>query len=130
MNNKFFNESIQCFNCRTAILNGDNRLLDKYINNYFFDINERFSTCEKDDENYLNYALKVGNFYAVNKLINRGGLILSSLEKQEMLNLLSLNKRYLLLIKSIKKLENKKVPIVNYISTIKNNDYNEVFKRR
>ena len=123
-------ESNACFRCHSAILNRNNRMFDACINDTHFNINERFLTSEKYDENYLNYALKLGNLYAVNKLLNIGGIRLSYEEKEEAIKLLAINKRYLLAIKTIKKLEGRKVPIMNCISTIKSNDYNEVFKRR
>ena len=113
-------ESNACFRCHSAILNRNNRMFDACINDTHFNINERFLTSEKYDENYLNYALK----------LNIGGIRLSHEEKEEAIKLLAINKRYLLAIKTIKKLEGRKVPIMNCISTIKSNDYNEVFKRR
>ena len=122
-------ESNLCFRTHAAILNRDRKLFDECINNDYFDINERFSTSEREDENYLMYSLKLGNLYATNKLLNLGGLRLSIDDKQRMLEYLSLNKKYLLLIKSIKKIEGRKISINKYINTIKKQDYNELYKK-
>ena len=123
-------ESLLCFKTHSAILNHDHRIFDQCINDPSFNINERFQTSERPDENYLDYALIFRNFYAADKLIDRRGLILTSEDKQRMLELLIASRKYLLLYKSIINLEHENVPINKCISGVINHDYEKITGKR
>lgn len=122
------NESEICKETCSAILNHDEVAFNRCMFNSEFDINERFDTSYMQRENYLNYALRFRNYYAANRLLEIKGLELDDCDKQDMLLNLTYYKRYLLLLKVMKKLEKHPITIKQYVSSVINQDYDKVIE--
>ncbi len=114
------------FMMRSAILNHDNRLFEKCLRNPYFNINERFCTTERDDENYLNYAFIFNNYYAASRLLDLQCLYLNDDEKQRMIKMLRFRKQFLLLFVSLYRMEKHRVPVTKIINGVVTGNYKKI----
>ncbi len=119
------NDSELCIKATNAIRNKDNNELKIIISNPIFDINERFDTSYMQRENYLNYSIFCRNFEAAKIILNKGGLQLDECDKQDMLNRMTLQRKYLLLYHFIKQLETN-LGFVDYVSSVATLNYSKV----
>ena len=115
------NEDI-IFRTKGAIINHDYGLLDWCLNNPNFFYNERFPTSERGDENYLSYSLVFNNIYAVKRLLNSGCMDLSSEEKQRLLNILRSQRRFLLSLIALRKL-NRHESFMSSVCSVVSGEY-------
>lgn len=121
-------ESKLCRKTGEAILNKNNEEFLKCINSPDFDINERFDTSYIQRENYLGYALYFGNYFAANEILKFKELKLTDLDMQNILQTLTLHRKYIKLFNIIKKQEGT-VSFPRYINAVATLDYNKVKKR-
>ena len=121
-------ESQLCRKTIETIFNKKKEEFIKFINSPLFDINERFDTSYTQRENYLGYALHFGNYFAANEILKFDDLKLSDLDMQNILQTLTLHKRYIKLFNIIKKQEGT-VSFSRYINAVATLDYNKVKKR-
>ena len=121
-------ESELCVKTREAIFTKNNEEFLKCINNKEFDVNERFDTSYIQRENYLGYALTSSNYFAALKILSFEELNLNDMDKQQLLETLTLHKKYLLLYKILKRLD-KNISLGSYIDATISLDYGKIKKR-
>lgn len=121
-------ESDLCRRTAQAILHKNYEEFIKCISSNDFDINERFDTSYTQRENYLGYALHFGNYFAANEILKFDELKLTDLDMQNILQTLTLHKKYIKLFNIIKKQEGT-VSFPRYINAVATLNYNKVKKR-
>ena len=121
-------ESDLCRRTAQAILHKNYEEFIKCISSNDFDINERFDTSYTQRENYLGYALHFGNYFAANEILKFDELKLTDLDMQNILQTLTLHKKYIKLFNIIKKQEGT-VSFPRYINAVATLDYTKVKKR-
>lgn len=121
-------ESDLCRRTAQAILNKNNDEFIKCISSNEFDVNERFDTSYTQRENYLGYALHFRNYFAANEILKFEELKLTDLDMQNILQTLTLHRKYIKLFNIIKKQEGT-VSFPRYINAVTTLNYNKVKKR-
>lgn len=121
-------ESVLCMRTTQAILHKDNAEFIKCISSKAFDVNERFDTSCIQRENYLGYALYFRNYFAANEILKFYELKLTDLDMQNILQTLTLHKKYIKLFNIIKKQEGT-ISFHKYINAVATLNYNKVKKR-
>ena len=121
-------ESELCRKVITAIRNRDNEEFIKCISSKNFDVNERFDTSYIQRENYLGYALHFSNYFAAREILKSKNLKLSEMDKQEILQTLTLNNKYGLLYSIVKRIE-ESVSFTDYVNAVATLDYGKIRKR-
>ena len=120
-------ESKICRSTIKAILSKNNEEFIKCINSKDFDVNERFDTSYIQRENYLSYALHFRNYFAANEILKFKELKLTDMDKQILLETLTLHRKYILLCNTIKKLEGE-VSLPKYLGAVTSLNYSKVKK--
>ena len=120
-------ESKLCRKTFETILHKNNEEFIKCITSPDFDINERFDTSYTQRENYLGYALHFGNYFAANELLKFNDLKLTDLDMQNILQTLTLHKKYIKLFNIIKRHEGT-LSFPRYIAAVTTLDYKKVKK--
>lgn len=121
-------ESELCRRTSQAIFNKDNDIFTECISSSDFDVNERFDTSYTQRENYLGYALKFSNYFAAREILKFDNLTLTDMDKQEILQTLTLHNKYGLLFMLIKKFEGN-LAFTDYVNAVATLDYGKVRKR-
>lgn len=121
-------ESDLCRRTAQAILHKNYEEFIKCISSNDFDINERFDTSYTQRENYLGYALHFRNYVAANEILKFDELKLTDLDMQEILQTLTLNRKYGLLFSIIKKFEGN-LSLPGYVNAVVSLDYTKIKKR-
>ena len=116
-------ESILCFNTHGSICNHDYRTLEMCLGHPNFNVNERFPTCEREDENFLCYALLFNNFYAASRLLDCYDLKLSLEEKQRLLEILKESRHYIQYMRIVKRLEENRLPFTKILGSMVSGKY-------
>ena len=121
-------DSELCMRVSAAIRNRDNEEFMRCISSDEFDVNERFDTSYIQRENYLGYALHFSNYFVAREILKFNNLILTDMDKQEILQTLTLNNRYGLLYSIAKRFE-ESVSFTDYVNAVATLDYGKIRKR-
>jgi hypothetical protein len=122
------NESELCREAIEYISNKNNIELKKIINNPNFDVNERFDTSYTQRDNLVDYSIFRRNIRAAYILLETKKIELDDCDLQDILDKLTLYRRYLTLYKTFRMIDSN-FKIVNFINGCITVDVDKIYKK-
>lgn len=122
------NDSDLCRKATEYILKHQNRKLTELISNPDFNANERFDTSYTQRENYIGYSMFLRNYEAAYILLGSKKIILDNCDMQDVVDRLTLNKKYIALYKTLK-LINPNFGMINFINGCASVDAEKIYKK-
>ena len=107
-----------CIKTCYAIMTKSDQLLSICLEDDKFDINEHFPSMFSSDDNFLAYAVNYDYDYALNRLLKNEKLILNTIDKHRLYQLLKQKGKYRSLYHAVKHLTQENDPSIEYIKCL------------